>query len=624
MRAFAFGAVLAISHATSILKPDIRADTNRDGRVDIKGSTDVHGKDTWTNSAGALFLANIGDTNRRCSDRKDMQGGPETVSDEKLMGCHDAADDIQRSPQYLAPMRTVPLSNLSPRAFGSISISEEQSRKLVRIFRRSGDGWQIVHNDTILTVEELAKGLELGIDARDGRKPTWDGKATVRFSVTDGNQTSTDKVALRVAPLLAHHHLQKVEKVIAPNVSEPDPWSTMTRATFDDIDKIMQREGFQVPIQHINTMPLEVAQDPRTTILPTEWVQDQFEATYMSIPGPSGPVVMRIMVSTSNLWRDDHRVAFQTLRDTGIGAMYYPTDKFVPDLDHFGNLETIPPYELNGKRYPTGRIILGGEEEGLKPVATDLFRAQEVQDPLLIDSMWLPVGHVDEFLQFLPANTSRGWSIMVNDPHAGTRLLWEAYEAGLGPSLFYSRPSGASSTVETIVAAAEWAAAEMGNATANTMAADRIQATIDLLKKETGITDEEIFRVPAPYYWSTYKCTRTPQEKRLSRRSTVRRAEVAVSPDYCFSRRAGKGVVRTIVPPAVNGIVLSRSRYIAPKPWGPVVNGTDIFEKAARDCYKKAGFEVDFVDDWSLFVDKGDIHCATNVLRDASAAWWKL
>lgn len=36
------------------------------------------------------------------------------------------------------------------------------------------------------------------------------------------------------------------------------------------------------------------------------------------------------------------------------------------------------------------------------------MRAQEVQNPLILDADWLVVGHVDEFLQFFPAPGKKG------------------------------------------------------------------------------------------------------------------------------------------------------------------------------------------------------------------------
>ncbi|PMB67703.1 hypothetical protein BM221_005871 [Beauveria bassiana] len=51
-------------------------------------------------------------------------------------------------------------------------------------------------------------------------------------------------------------------------------------------------------------------------------------------------------------------------------------------LDSMGNLETIPLYEHNGR----------------VPRVLPLLEAQEMQDLILVDSTWLEVQHVDEFI----------------------------------------------------------------------------------------------------------------------------------------------------------------------------------------------------------------------------------
>lgn len=83
-------------------RADIRGDTNRDGVVDVTSGTDVNGKDAWTDSSGVIFLANIGDTDRRCSIQSFQ--GP-LLSNEELAACNDASDDILRQAKYLASSR---------------------------------------------------------------------------------------------------------------------------------------------------------------------------------------------------------------------------------------------------------------------------------------------------------------------------------------------------------------------------------------------------------------------------------------------------------------------------------------------------------------------------------------
>ncbi|TQV93707.1 arginine deiminase type-3 [Cordyceps javanica] len=566
----------------------ILADTNRDGKVDIEGASDLgEGKKTWTETSGALFLPNIGDTSDRC--RKQHQ---DSLS---LVDCNDASGDMQWAPQYLAPLRTIPIDGLGMSAVGRISVSDPVARKSVRIFRpvyywgEDGHGqpdwWVIVDNDMTFSAAELAKGLQLGIDARGPRghlvtgldtkssktdtPQTWDGRVTVTFSVTDRERSYTDSVMLRVAPVVTQNHLQPVAKVFTFLRGQNEE-------IFDGIAAAVKKAGIDEPVQETEGVG--------------DFIQDLFETMYASMPGPDGstislPIILPAPLSTV-FGKGSMKVASQ-IRSTGVGMITdVPPGTDTDTLDSMGNLETIPPYEHNGRSFPAGRIVMGANETaGRVPRAMSFVQAQEMQDPILVDSTWLEVQHVDEFLQFLPAKTPRKWSVMVSDPLAAVEILEAAKAEGHGDEPYTSHPPtgwrGASGTVNSNL--------DSGIREMNEECARRIQGTIDMLKRETGITDDEIFRVPVLY---------------------TKAYNPAIPSNGDFQARA-------LLPSAVNGIVMNDSLYLAPKQWGlPNAAGTDTMEQAVRDAYAKAGFSVEFVDDWPFHLRKGDLHCITNVLRE--------
>lgn len=369
-------------------KADIRADTNRDGVVDVTSDTDVSGKDAWTDSSGAIFLANIGDTDRRCSIQA-LQGP--TPSNEALAACNDASDDILRQAKYLAPIQTLPMPDLGDAAVGTISV-DPSSRKYVRIFRRDeADRWTFIRANNTFTPAQLKAGLKLGIDARDMRRPGgWDGRTTVTFSVTDGTANSTDRVMLRVAPVLSHNHLQRVDQVLTTsgNVSVPD----LQQKFVAELSRVVAAEGIAKPVFAFNDSS-------------DIWAQDFVEPGYTSMPGPNGTISMRVMIRSGQDDRDAGRQVFQYLRAAGVGAVHQPGGLF-DGISSMGNFETIPPYEHNGTKYPAGRIIMGSHGTN-NHHNLEYMGAQEVQSPLILDADWLAVGHVDEFVQFVPANTTR-------------------------------------------------------------------------------------------------------------------------------------------------------------------------------------------------------------------------
>lgn len=321
-----------LSRGCFCFKADIRADTNRDGVVDIAGDTDVNGKDAWTDSSGAIILANIGDTDRRCSIQA-LQSP--ALSNEALAGCNDASDNILRQAEYLAPLRTLPMPELGNNAVGTVSANPASSKN-VRIFRRDEtDKWTFVRANTTFSSAQLKSGLDLGIDARDVRRPGgWDGRTTITFSVTDGVTNSTDKVMLRVAPVLSHTHLQQVDQVLTTsgNVSIPD----LQQNFVIELSRVVASKGIAKPVFAFND----------TSDI---WAQDFVEPGYTSMPGPNGTISMRIMIRSGQDDRDAGRQVFQYLRSTGVGAVHQPGGLF-DGVSSMGNFETIPPYEHNGKQ----------------------------------------------------------------------------------------------------------------------------------------------------------------------------------------------------------------------------------------------------------------------------------
>ena len=56
-------------------------------------------------------------------------------------------------------------------AFGRVFVEEEVAQSKVRLFRREKDEWKLTASGRKFPAAELMAGLELGIDARDVRRP---------------------------------------------------------------------------------------------------------------------------------------------------------------------------------------------------------------------------------------------------------------------------------------------------------------------------------------------------------------------------------------------------------------------------------------------------------------------
>ncbi len=117
-----------------------------------------------------------------------------------------------------------------------------------------------------------------------------------------------------------------------------------------------------------------------------------------------------------------------------------PTDS----VNYGGNLELSPPVNIDTPalpsgiggpavpaqpRSPFGKILIGDHPR--RPIDVHFRRfleAQMIQPVLPLNTSWLDVGHVDEFMCFVPSSTGRGFRLVIASVHVATQLL-EAMKA---------------------------------------------------------------------------------------------------------------------------------------------------------------------------------------------------
>ncbi|GAB1318371.1 Protein-arginine deiminase C-terminal domain-containing protein [Madurella fahalii] len=587
-------AFAAATHNTSTLHPRILADTNRDGVVN---HLDDVGKRVWTARRGAIFLPNVGDSVGRCST-VDLTGEP--LSNDELWRCHDASGDRLLAPslRYAAPLLTLPMQGVSNNAVGRIYTEPEHTRDRVRIFWDATDSTP-VDRQLSFNASSLRRGISLRIDGRGlvTDSSVWDGSVGVVFEVSDGNQTARDIVAFKQAPVLLHHHLQQPEVVLSTAAKTGSIW---------------QAHFLSGLAEAVGDMPLALF-NQSTDI----WAQDFLEPGYASMPGPAGPISIRILLRSAQSTRDAGRQIFSQLRGPGVGG-FQPgrgSGFGFEEINSGGNIETIPPYtSRSGKRWTNGRVIMG-THFGTYPASSMVrfLQSQGAQDPLFLETGWLAVGHVDEMVQFLPSNNTLGFTIAVADTSSAIALLREAQSTGqaiplvsytgdatpdeatvfLDPDLLYN------TTVASLLADESFLAT-------NAYAQRYLDANLAVLLRDVPLDEADVLRVPTLFKDVTYPWPATPDG--LPRRLNL--------------PRPGERQLKSLLPQALNGLVLGR-KYVAPKQWGPVVDGRDIFGEAVKEVYGRAGMEVAWVDDYmSHHVRGGEVHCGTNTLREASE-WWK-
>lgn len=569
--------------AGAAVRADLRADVDRDGTIDLAGRSDERREQRWRMARGAVVLPNIDDDTDRCSPSVALCND---ATDQVVNGAKDALD--------LARLRTVAIPAAPAGSTAEITVNTSNAR----VFVRRGGSWTRLAAGDELTTAEVRAGAELGIEATDVIRDAdvWDGTITVRLTVDQGGTTTRDRVRMRVAPVLTHHPVQQAEQIVVTNGSGGAQGQFVADLTEDVADA-----GIDAPLIKL----------PQGDI----WTQDFFEPAYTSITGADGePHVLRVMIR-SHQPRSAGSQVFSELRGPDVGAIELTQSVAWETLNSFGNLETIPPYAHDGERFPAGRIIMGRRGEGgtapSLPMRT-LLSSQGFQEPLLLDTSWLYVGHVDEFVQFLPDDSERGWTIAVSDPEAGLDLLRDAEADGHGSTRLFSLPGGPTQTIAQTLA-------DPAFIIDNDVAAGIIEDNLDLLLDATGVRRADVVRVPGLYSRDPAGLFHSLGDRVPLQDPSLEGFVPDLSPDALAVETAAE------IPGAINGVILSPDTYLSPKQWGPVIGGTDIFAAAVEDAYAQVGMDVTFIDDWySHHVGYGEVHCGTNTYRDATAPWWRL
>ncbi|TEA33573.1 hypothetical protein DBR06_SOUSAS3910134 [Sousa chinensis] len=311
------------------------------------------------------------------------------------------------------------------------------------------------------------------------------------------------------------------------------------------------------------------------------WIQDEMEFGYIEAPHKSFPVV------------------FDSPRDRGL--KYFPYKRIlgpdfgyviretqfagVSDLDSFGNLDISPPVTVGGKEYPLGRILIGSSfpKSGgrrMAKVVRDFLKAQQVQAPVEIYSDWLWVGHVDEFLSFVPTSDQKGFRLLLASPIACVKLFQEKKEEGYGEAaqfdgLNYQVKRSINEILEDRILRSD-----------NLYAQRCIDWNREVLKQELGLTERDIVDIPQLFYLKDSQA-------------------------------------EAFFPNMVNMVVLGKYLGI-PKPYGPIINGCCCLEEKVRSLLEPLGLCCTFIDDYLSYHELcGEIHCGTNVRRKPFPfKWW--
>ncbi|XP_054857506.1 protein-arginine deiminase type-1-like [Eublepharis macularius] len=313
------------------------------------------------------------------------------------------------------------------------------------------------------------------------------------------------------------------------------------------------------------------------------WIQDEMEFGYVEAPHKMFPVVFD---SPRN--RELQDFPFKRILGPDFGYVTRePENGRVSSLDSFGNLEVSPPVTVKGKEYPLGRILIGSSfprsgSRKMAKIVRDFLYAQKVQSPVELYSDWLLVGHVDEFVTFIPACDRKGFRLLLASPLACYKLFKEKQKEGYGEAALFEGLEGVERKTLDEILADETVYDD------NKYAQSCIDWNRSILKRELGLSERDIIDIP-----------------------------------QLFASKGGGA--HAFFPDMVNMLVLGKHLAI-PKPFGPIIGGQCCLEEKVRSLLEPLDLTCTFIDDFfSYHVWSGEVHCGTNVLREPfSFHWWNI
>ncbi|MCB9687659.1 MAG: hypothetical protein H6738_10270 [Alphaproteobacteria bacterium] len=378
-------------------------------------------------------------------------------------------------------------------------------------------------------------------------------------ALVGGTPVDTTETVLRSGEMFLNHHLQQSELVVmvqmGSNASMRNVLQTELGAMFETASG--------------NTYRGDV------------WIQDEIEFSWATTP------------------TDRMDMVIDSIRDRGLDP--YPENRFEGDdfaaytfgnerantLDSFGNMEVTPP--IDG--FPAGRIYYGGHGSYI-PQDAELHAfldAQQVQDPLMIDTSWLCVGHVDEIMSFVPDPTApRGFRFAYSDIPLAYQIL-SAMPANTSLPRWSGRRNHEIDTVGQLLS--DNALRQLNQ----DLATDHLAPILAQVTAEWNLTPDEIISIPALF-----------EEPRGCGRS-----------------------VAALIPGMANMLVVNmpggQTKVFMADPFLRTdLNDqtTDPVIQAVRSVFP-ASIDLHFVDDWETYhMALGEVHCGTNTIRTPDHAWW--
>ncbi len=394
------------------------------------------------------------------------------------------------------------------------------------------------------------------------------------FELVDAEETVHQSVVLplRAAPLVLNHHLQPSERLW---VMSFNAWGINNTSMVNDLKAVL---GDQVSTLSGNTYDYDV------------WVQDEIE--FATLTDSEGHRVDLVIDSI----RDGHE-------GPGSGLDPFPENELLaPDVvvrtwgtfnintvnsqDSFGNLEVSPPVTVNGVTYPFGRIYYGDSGPGWRPATAlrNMLSDQKIQAPVTYDIDWLCVGHVDEFMSFIPDPTApKGFRLL----YADVDLAWELLDTLSGTAQLPRYSDHGINRVSQITGSNS-----LKNLN-NDIQRYQLTPTLVKIKADFGLDEQDIIRLPALF----------------------------MNEPQCGAA--------SLIPGTVNLVVYNKddgtTHLFAPDPFFRSNLSDKSSDPVIADIEARlpGHVQVHWLDNWDVYhMGLGEVHCGTNVMRTPVGEWW--
>jgi len=301
-------------------------------------------------------------------------------------------------------------------------------------------------------------------------------------------------------------------------------------------------------------------------------------------------------------------------------------------LDSFGNLECSPP--VTG--YPFGRIIYGEDKKKLHhnidENVTKHLDAQKQQSPFSLDVSWLEVGHVDEFISFIPHPQGRNrFKVVLASPVSSLRIIEKNKAVNLSLFQGIDQDSNGGNAIDLVKTLEAYKALQAGAGVEESKQM-QVSSYVELGTTQqinSNITLSANFR----QLQTTIQGIIDMQQDKLKKELFLEDSDFIKLPVLFHNDSLGDGAsaerCEAFTSNSVNMLVDTHSAtsatLIMPKPFGPMANNICLFEEEIRAVLAGSGNTIQFLDCFlSYHVFQGEIHCGTNTRRvPPKTPWWE-